>query len=138
MNWIALLSLLLAVATPANQAPITEHLSASDASERGDLPVVPREVEAYLNDHLVIRGSLIDIVWGSKSDCVRFAPIKVQRRRNGEWLTMSRTLTSRTGDFRARMADRAGEYRAVAPHIQPSVYCATARSKVLVARSSRK
>ncbi|MDQ4064568.1 MAG: hypothetical protein M3161_00800 [Actinomycetota bacterium] len=71
--------------------------------------VVEQEVSVGLRGHLVVRGRLTPYV-----GCLE--PLRVQRLRATGWTTLEKLDPDAEGNFRARVADRPGFYRVVAPH----------------------
>ena len=43
------------------------------------------------------------------------APIRIQRKKSGKWRTVRRTHSRSTGDYKVRLPDRRGRYRAFSP-----------------------
>ena len=70
---------------------------------------VERTVTINLRRHLVVRGQVTPHV-----NCLE--PLKVQRLRSSGWKTLETVYPGSDGAFRARVADRPGFYRVVAPH----------------------
>lgn len=85
---------------------------------------VERSIRASLRRHLVARGN----VTASNDACLprgrEVGPVKIQRLTESGWKTVGRTAVDRSGDFRLRLPDREGFYRALAPraHSQFGTY----------------
>lgn len=76
-----------------------------------------RSVSLALRRSLVAKGTVS--AEGDYAACFRAVPVKVQRRSGGGWKKVARTTTNRDGSYRARLRDRPGRYRAVAPAFSP-------------------
>jgi hypothetical protein len=75
-----------------------------------------RSISLSLRKHLVARGTVSaeeDIV-----ECVAGVPVKIQRRKKGGgWKNVGSTTTNDNGNYKRRIKDRPGKYRAVAPAV---------------------
>lgn len=69
---------------------------------------VERTISLSLRKHLIARGEV-------KADSYCETKIKVQQLADGGWRTIKKVLPAPDGTFRARVPDRRGFYRAVAP-----------------------
>ena len=49
--------------------------------------------------------------------CADSVPVKIQKRASGHWKTIKRATTSSTGSYRARLRNRHGRYRSLAPKV---------------------
>jgi hypothetical protein len=90
----------------------------------------PRSISISLRRHLVVRGSVS--VAGGFDACVADALVRIRRFVNGGWRTIATTHTNDDGDYRVRVADRPGRYRALAPRetLGSSDVCGRAMSRV--------
>jgi hypothetical protein len=74
-----------------------------------------RSVTLSLRKHLVARGMVT--VGDAFTACVSGVPVKIQRRKSGNWKTVGTTTTSASGSYKKRIRDREGKYRAKAPRV---------------------
>ncbi len=77
-----------------------------------------RAVSLALKRALVARGR-VSVDDGFES-CAERVRVVVQRRREGRWTRVKRTTTNAAGKYRAKVPDRPGTYRAVAPEFAAS------------------
>lgn len=77
-----------------------------------------RSVSLTLRRALVARGKVS--AEGDYQDCFDGVVVKVQRNSGGSWKTIARTRTDTGGAYRAKVADRKGRYRALAPAFSPA------------------
>jgi hypothetical protein len=71
-----------------------------------------------LKKHLVARGSVS--VGDAFTACVSGVPVKIQRRKSGNWKTVGSTTTSASGSYKKKVKDKEGKYRAKAPKFTPN------------------
>lgn len=76
---------------------------------------VARELDIQMRRHLVARGEVGPS--DRPTSCRAGVPVVIQRRRSGAWIRWARGTTDATGDYRIKVRDRAGRYRAVAPAV---------------------
>jgi hypothetical protein len=70
---------------------------------------------------------------GGFAACASDVPVRVQRRVEGVWRTIARTLTGDLGGYRVRVPDRSGRYRSVAPRVERAGdVCRRAVSRVAI------
>ena len=74
-----------------------------------------RSVTLSLRKHLVARGMVT--VGDAFTACVSGVPVKIQRRKSGNWKTVGTTTTSASGSYKKKVKDREGKYRAKAPRV---------------------
>jgi hypothetical protein len=74
-----------------------------------------RSVTLSLKKHLVARGTVT--VGDAFTACISSVPVKIQRRKSGNWKTVGSTTTSASGSYKKRIRDREGKYRAKAPRV---------------------
>jgi len=88
-----------------------------------------RSISISLRRHLVVRGS---VSAGGFDACAGDARVRILRFVNGAWRTIATTLTNDEGNYRVRVADRPGRYRALAPRETEgsSDICGRAMSRV--------
>ncbi len=88
-----------------------------------------RSISISLRRHLVVRGS---VSAGGFDACAGDARVRILRFMNGAWRTIATTLTNEEGNYRVRVADRPGRYRALAPRQTEgsSDICGRAMSRV--------
>jgi hypothetical protein len=89
-----------------------------------------RSITLRLRRHLVAQGRVISNEDPAFTDCVASVPVRIQRRVSGRWRTVVRTTTTDTGAYKKRIKDRPGQYRSVAPPINPLPLCFRANSPV--------
>lgn len=90
-----------------------------------------RSISIALRRHLVVRGAVTAA--GEFDACAAGVPVRIQRRVEGAWRTIARTLTGDLGGYRVRVADRSGRYRTVAPRVEmASDVCGRAVSRVAI------
>jgi hypothetical protein len=88
-----------------------------------------RSISIALRRHLVVRG--VVTAEGGFDACAAGVPVRIQRRVEGVWRTIARTLTGDVGGYRVRVADRPARYRTVAPRVEMgSDVCRRAVSRV--------
>jgi hypothetical protein len=89
-----------------------------------------RSISISLRRHLVVRGSVS--VAGGFDACADDTLVRILRFVNGGWRTIATTHTNDDGDYRVRVADRRGRYRALAPRetLGSSDICGRAKSRV--------
>jgi len=101
------------------------------------LPSVSRAVSLRLVRSLVARGAVTQEGEFRFTPCAADVPVKIQRRVAGEWKTVRTTSTSPTGQYKKRIPDKPGRYRAQAETTRvfvgdvPVVLCLRASSRVL-------
>lgn len=76
-----------------------------------------RSVSLALRRALVTRGRVG--AEGNYQACFDNVAVRIQRRSGGAWKTIARTRTNADGAYRAKVADRRGRYRALAPAFSP-------------------
>jgi len=76
-----------------------------------------RSVSLALRRALVARGKVR--AEGDYRACFADVVVKIQRRSGGGWKTLARKRTNTDGAYRAKVADRRGRYRALAPAFSP-------------------
>lgn len=74
---------------------------------------VERGVSLALRGHLVARGA----VSAREDICAEEVPVRIRRRSGDRWITVRKTMTTKTGSYRVALPDRTGRYRAVAPPV---------------------
>jgi hypothetical protein len=74
-----------------------------------------RSVTLSLKKHLVARG-VVSVADGFTA-CVSSVPVKIQRRKSGNWKTVGSTTTSASGSYKKKVNDKEGKYRAKAPGV---------------------
>src|SRR5919109_186057 len=77
-----------------------------------------RSVTLSLKKHLVARGKVT--VGDTFTACVSGVPVKIQRRKSGNWKTVGSTTTSASGSYKKKVKDKEGKYRAKAPKFTPN------------------
>jgi len=106
---------------------------AGTATSATNFTVLPtfhqRSISISLRRHLVVRGS---VSAGGFDACAGDARVRILRFVNGAWRTIATTLTNDEGNYRVRVADRPGRYRALAPRETEgsSDICGRAMSRV--------
>jgi hypothetical protein len=62
--------------------------------------------------------------------CADNAPIRIQRKNNGEWRTIKKTRSRPSGHYEAKIKDRSGKYRAFSPagSVDTQNDCSSAKS----------
>jgi hypothetical protein len=81
-------------------------------------PTHGRSISLSLRKHLVARGTVSSTEDPAVTECVAGVPVKIQRRKKGGgWKNVGSTTTSDTGNYKRRIKDRPGKYRAVAPAV---------------------
>lgn len=76
-----------------------------------------RSVTLTLRRALVAKGTVS--AQGDYDPCFADVVVKLQRKAGGTWKGVRRTSTDADGDYRVRIRDRAGRYRAVVPRFSP-------------------
>lgn len=83
----------------------------------------PEPVEHERSISLALRRSLIAkgrvAAAGDYAACFRDVSLRIQRKSDGSWRTVARTSTGSDGSYKAKLRDRRGRYRAVAPAFSP-------------------
>ena len=74
-----------------------------------------RTVTLSLKKHLVARGSVT--VGDAFAACISGVPVKIQRRKSGNWKTVGSTTTSASGSYKKKIKDKEGKYRAKVPGV---------------------
>jgi IPT/TIG domain len=95
------------VTTPAGSASSTTNFTVSKTHSRS--------VTLSLRKHIVARGAVT--VGDAFTACISSVPVKIQRRKSGNWKTVGSTTTSASGSYKKRIRDREGKYRAKAPRV---------------------
>jgi hypothetical protein len=72
-----------------------------------------RSVSLKLKDSLKAKGTVS--VGDGFTACADTVPVKIQRRANGSWHTKKTTTTASDGTYHAKLKNKSGKYRAVAP-----------------------
>ncbi len=89
-----------------------------------------RSITLSLRRHLIAFGT-VTVADGSAA-CYQDVRVRIQRRVSGMWRTIATILTNDSGAFRARIANRAGKYRALAPReTEGSDICGRAVSRIV-------
>jgi hypothetical protein len=88
-----------------------------------------RSISVSLRRHLVVRGT---VSAGGFDACADDALVRIRRFVDGAWRTIATTHTNDDGFYRARVPDRPGRYRALAPRqtLGDSDICGRALSRV--------
>jgi large repetitive protein len=88
-----------------------------------------RSISISLRRHLVVRGT---VSAGGFDACAEDALVRIRRFADGAWRTIATTHTNDDGFYRARVPDRPGRYRALAPRqtLGDSDICGRALSRV--------
>jgi large repetitive protein len=88
-----------------------------------------RSISISLRRHLVVRGT---VSAGGFDACADDALVRIRRFADGAWRTIATTHTNDDGFYRARVPDRPGRYRALAPRqtLGDSDICGRALSRV--------
>ena len=89
--------------------------------------LVSRELTFRLDGHLRASGVLRAQL--GATECQGNAPIKIQKFRDGRYVTVARAVTSPDGTFVSRIRDQRGFYRALAPKIFPDADTTCLRAK---------
>lgn len=71
-----------------------------------------REVSLQLRKHLVAKG---EVSASGFAGCILAVPVSVERKRGGEWKVIAGGTTDLDGDFKIKLKDRPGRYRALLP-----------------------
>jgi subtilisin family serine protease len=77
---------------------------------------VSRTVTLDLRRHLKASGKVN--APASLSNCEDRVPVKIQRKKSGQWNTVKSATTTRSGAFDTNVPDRRGTYRSLAPAVQ--------------------
>jgi subtilisin len=77
---------------------------------------VARAVTLNLKRHLKARGK-VTATPSDFDDCTDDVSVKIQRKKGGKWKTVKSATTNSNGAFNARLADKPGTYRALAPTV---------------------
>src|SRR4029453_14776197 len=107
--------------------------SAGTGTSAMNFTVVPtfhaRSISLSLRRHLVVRGT---VSAGGFDACAADALVRIRRFADGAWRTIATTHTNDDGFYRARVPDRPGRYRALAPRqtLGDSDVCGRALSRV--------
>jgi hypothetical protein len=107
--------------------------SAGTGTSAMNFTVVPtfhaRSISLSLRRHLVVRGT---VSAGGFDACAADALVRIRRFADGAWRTIATTHTNDDGFYRARVPDRPGRYRALAPRqtLGDSDICGRALSRV--------
>jgi hypothetical protein len=97
----------ITVTTPGGTATSTADFTVSNTHSRS--------ITLSLKKHLVARG--VVSVGDGFTACVSSVPVKIQRRKSGNWRTVGSTTTSASGSYKKKIRDREGKYRAKAPGV---------------------
>ena len=102
---------------------------------------IERSISLRQRRHLILRGVVRDLGQPSFTCLATPTAILIQRREAGSWHTIRRVSADEDGSFRSRVADRPGEYRALArrktfsqPGPGHQVTCTRARSRTVMHR----
>lgn len=113
--------------TEPSPSPSPEDLPSPQPDEEiSDPENVERNITFTLRRHLVAKGSLAS----EQSACYANVPVLVERRKSrASWIVMGTTTTDAEGQFKTRVTDRRGIYRARGPREPfPELICHRTRS----------
>jgi hypothetical protein len=77
-----------------------------------------RSVSLKLSGSLKAKGTVT--VTDAFAACADTVLVKIQRRANGAWHTKKKTTTATDGTYHAKLKNKSGKYRAVAPEVSAS------------------
>lgn len=97
--------------------PNPENNAGAEPEPEPDTVDHDRAVTLVLRRALVAKGKVS--AEGDYADCFQDVAVRIQRRSEGTWRTIARTATSPEGTYRAKLRDRPGRYRALAPQFSP-------------------
>jgi hypothetical protein len=78
---------------------------------QSQIPWADRLVTLGLRKHVVAQGRVASDIGA----CVSEVIVRIQRKKGGVWKTIAEDTTTPDGNFRVRIADKEGRYRALAP-----------------------
>lgn len=99
--------------TPSPTASITPTPTPSPSPTTPTTSYHSRSISLRLRHHLKVRGRVS--VLDGFSSCAQGAPIKVQRRKSGRWVTLKTVYSDSLGYYSASLSDRPGRYRVKSP-----------------------
>jgi hypothetical protein len=87
-----------------------------------------RKTSFALKKHLIASGSVV--VNDGTSACAQQVPVKIERRKDGEWRGVANGVTTASGTYKITLADKTGKYRAIATktYLGNGDLCSTAKS----------